>query len=236
MRSYRISRGTVSPPCLRIFLTNKFVYKEAAPVFYRKNVFTFPSNGCEVTLNACSAFLSDRPEHALSYIKNISLGIGFVRPNPLMECALFCGAHRPTVRRLGDNLRHLVHLNHLGLLIEEQYPTNELLNHLGLLVEEKYPTNELLKAKESLGYVTVYKLMEDLRGIKAPQTLEIEFIDSKSSSDDDQVLLRFSVSYMTGILSQGDPNYIISSPNAHNARGRAIFSTRIVYQRQAEDE
>lgn len=121
-RSYRIFRGTIAHPCLRILHTNRFLYKEASSIFYGKNVFTFPSKACELTLNACSAFLTDRPKHALPCIKNINLGIARVDSLWLGNTPLFYGVHYPTVKRVCDTLRNTVHLSQLSLLVEEQHP------------------------------------------------------------------------------------------------------------------
>ena len=217
-RSYRIYRGTIDPPCLSIFHTNSFVYKEAASVFYGKNVFTFPSKRCEVTLNACSAFLRDRPEHALPYIKNIHLTIGYADFLDLGESCLYSGAHYPTVKRLGDTLRHFVRLDHLRLLIEEQYPTDEILK----------------KTKTDLGYVRLYKWMEGLRGINVPKILEIECINRIFWWECHKSWLKILISDMTDIFPLGDLNYISSPLNIRNAKGEELFSTRVVYQHQAK--
>ena len=215
-RSYRIFRGTVDPPCLSIFHTNRFVYKEAASVFYGKNVFTFPSKGCENTLNACSAFLTDRPDHALPYIKNINLTIGHVDIIELSEISLYFGAHYPTMKRLGVVLRHMVHLTHLRLLIEEQYPTDE--------VRKVF--------KRNMGYVTIRHWMEALKTINIPKTLEIECIDSWSTVQRNWMDLL--ICDMIGVYELRSPNYISSSPNIRNASGEEMRSTRITYQHDAE--
>ena len=210
-RSYRIFRGTVDPPCLRIFHTNRFVYKEAATIFYGKNVFTFPSRRCEVTLNACSAFLTDRPDHALPYIKNISLSIGYIRSFNLMEKIICRGAHHLTVKLLGSTLRHLVHLNHLRLLVEEQPPANGMRKRF----------------KEDLGYVEMSVWADALRLIKIPKTLEVESIGSCWVIFHEMSLnsLIYSV---TGKWRPGSHTYISSALDVRNEEGREMFSTRVV--------
>ena len=221
-RSYRIFRGTVDPPCLRIFLTNSFVYKEAASVFYGKNVFTFPSKGCEVTLNACSAFLRDRPEHALPYIKNIHLTIGHYHSlsRRISEWGLYYGAHQPTVKHLGEVLRRKVHLNYFRLLVEEQNPTHEMLRTF----------------KSSLGYARIPHWYEAFRGIiNVSKTFDIEFTDS-SGTDTHKVWMYSMIRSVIGDSKPDNLTYISSSPNIRNEEGKEMFSTRVVYHhlRKAE--
>ena len=121
-RSYRIFRGTIEPPCVRVFHTNRFVYQESSPVFYAKNCFKFPAKDCELTLNACSAFLTDRPKQALSCIKHVSLGIGHISRYGPCNPSVRYGVHLPTLKRLCNTLGCTVQLDRLNLLFEEQCP------------------------------------------------------------------------------------------------------------------
>ena len=132
--SYRICRHTTDLPCLSIFRTNRLVYQEASVTFYGNNVFHFPSKGCETTLNACSAFLEDRPQRVRTYLHNISLSIGDAyRYVPVLEDngkRLYYGVHLPTMTRLGLSLRRLMTLNELSIVLEEQNPTERMLKSL----------------------------------------------------------------------------------------------------------
>ena len=134
-RSYRIHRGTINPPCLNIFHTNCLIYQESSMTFYAKNCFCFPSRECELTLNACSAFLTDRPEQALTYISDISLGIGFIgwRHPALRDYrgSLLNDMHWPTMQRFVNILRDTLgprSLHKLKMLYEEQCPSDRALS------------------------------------------------------------------------------------------------------------
>lgn len=133
-RSYRIHRGTTDPPCLDIFLANRLIYQESSMVFYAKNSFCFPSRECELTLNACSGFLTDRPEQALIYISDISLEIGFIDRHHTdftgFSGSLFYRIHWPTMQRLDSILKGTLDpkgLSKLKFLVQEQCPSKRAL-------------------------------------------------------------------------------------------------------------
>ena len=154
--SYRICRHTTNLPCLSIFRTNRLVYQEASSTFYGNNVFHFPSKGCENTLNACSAFLEDRPERVRTYINNISLSIGYAYYY-LPGIYRTCGAHLITMERLSRSLRRLGTLDRLSLVLQEQHPTQKALRSL----------------LQKHGYVNVWDW--PLKRIPVRHCLEIEF-------------------------------------------------------------
>ena len=133
-RSYRLHRATADPPFLNIFLTSRLIYQESSMMFYAKNYFCFPSRDCELTLNACSGFLTDRPEQALTYISNISLEIGLIdrKRRELERPPYGIRVHWPTMQRLSDVLRGTLDPkgpSKLKFLFEEQCPSDRALAH-----------------------------------------------------------------------------------------------------------
>ncbi|CAF9935427.1 MAG: hypothetical protein HETSPECPRED_009783 [Heterodermia speciosa] len=130
-RSYRIHRGTANPPYLNILLTNHQVYDEASSIFYGNNHFRFPSRNCELAVNACSGFLTDRSKQALTYVSKISLSIGYFGWQDMelngWQGSRFRGIHWPTIECFGNILRGArgpLGLKKLEVLIEDQCPSD----------------------------------------------------------------------------------------------------------------
>lgn len=75
--SYSLDSNTVDPQCLHIFLVSRQIYEEASSIFYHNNVFNFilEHDNYDSVMN-CLAFLRDRPQPALTRIRNIWLGFG----------------------------------------------------------------------------------------------------------------------------------------------------------------
>lgn len=199
-RSYRISRDQTGYPYLRIFSTNRMVYQEATVIFYGKNTFSFPSRNCELTLNACSAFLCDRPEQARPYIKNLSLGIGHIVKYPnYVPFISFYSIHKPTIERLSRTLGNMVYLDHLNLFVEEQTPS--------LKATEAF--------RNSREYVGLYEWAEELKHINAPKNLVVDLIDSYGSEYKHNRLTQIARHIYDDLwIEASDENFRISSVNA----------------------
>ena len=219
-RSYRIHRGITSPPCLNIFLTNRLIYQEASIIFYAKNYFCFPSRECELTLNACSCFLTDRPQHALTYIGNISLGIGFIHwRHPEFNTytdSRFYGVHWPTVQRFVNILRDILGprgLHKLEVLLEEQCPSDKALSHR--LGSEDY-CDLLLRS------VGISGDNNSLNNFKELQIDKIEADDRRSSD----FALKYVAKFLTGIWPVHDLNL---SSSTVNVGGKEMFRTRLTW-------
>ena len=221
-RSYRIHRGTTNPPCLDIFLTNRLMYQEASIIFYAKNYFCFPSRECELTLNACSAFLTDRPQQALTYIGNISLGIGFIDwRHPEFNTRTdgrFHGVHWPTVQRFGNILRDILgprNLHKLEVLLEEQCPSNKALSHR--LGSEGY-YDVFIRSIESRSNS---KSLNPLNNLKKLQIDKVEADDKIPSHH-----LNYLAEFFTGKWPVYDSNF---SSSVVNVGGKEMFRTRLTW-------
>lgn len=194
--SYRICRHTRNPPYLKIFLANRLIYQEASITFYGKNRFHFPSKGCENTLNACWAFLEDRPQRVRTYIHNISLSIGYAyRYLPVLQdngLYWMCGAHRLTMERLNRSLRHLGTLDQLSFVIQEQHPSEKALKSL----------------LQKHSYASIWDW--PLQKIPVLQCLEIEFQHELHNKYDPQSSQTYT-RYLAHLIRLG-ANYFVYDP------------------------
>ena len=200
-RSYRIHRGTTDPPCLNIFLTNRLIYQESFIVFYAKNDFCFPSRECELTLNACSGFLTDRTEQALTYINNVSLEIGFTDRRHTgftnFRESRYYGVHWPTMQRFFNILRDT--------------PDSKGPNNLKFLLEEQYPSDRALVSQlESKHYSNLFLGMArvtEINCLKNLSELQIDLIESTS---------RFRQG--SSLLVRSMARFVLGCPSAHSSK------------------
>ena len=156
-------------------------------MFYAKNCFSFPSQDCELTLNACSGFLVDRPEQALTYISNISLVIGFIDRErsqlKFLKHSLFYGVHWPTMQRLINILKDT--------------PNSKGPNKLKFLLQEQCPSKRALaKQLENEGdfdFLQFSKLALTKRGsLKNLNELQIDLVEGSSSRVSEVVVRRIA--------------------------------------------
>ena len=219
-RSYRIHRGTTNPPYLNIFLTNRLVYQESSMMFYAKNCFCFPSRDCELTLNACSGFLTDRPEQALTYLSNISLGIGFINwTHPGLRDlgdSRFYGIHWPTMQRLADILKGT--------------PDSKGPNKLKFLLQEQCPSDRALAHHlESKNYCNIFlRMMQSLRenGLKTLDELHIILVAENPYCIKMEVEVHYMAYFVLGRWTVNDSKVSSSIVNVGN---REMFRTRLTW-------
>ena len=220
-RSYRICRHTTNPPSLGIFYTNRLVYQEASVTFYGKNLFSFPSKDCETTLNACSAFLGDRPEQAVRYTKNISFAIGYIhgfdRRIASRRDYIHRGAHFPTLKRLVHAFRPTLSLDQLNFAVEEQSPSEKALQSW----------------RTSADYVSAANWYPEFEQMNVPRKLEILFIDSDPPSSAKQSLMNSLVYYVTRdrIYPYGRSSFSIEIPKRVNYKGKTMTALQLLWPR-----
>ncbi|KAF4302391.1 hypothetical protein GTA08_BOTSDO10404 [Botryosphaeria dothidea] len=104
-------------PNLNIFLTNRQIYDEASAVYYGKNTFEFPAAGRTnkvLSVQACHAFLQDRPPRSLGRIKSLELIID--NPSYGRECAAWLDGD--VLVPLVEFIRDELDLDRLSLIIE----------------------------------------------------------------------------------------------------------------------
>lgn len=101
---------------LNLFLVNRQIYSESRQVFYEQNRFRF-SDYYLTGIPACLAFLFDRPQGSLRYIRDVQLDIGRYLTIPLWY-------HIPMrfLRPLCDRLTQNLSLRSLGLSIYSYGP------------------------------------------------------------------------------------------------------------------
>ena len=218
-RSYRIHRGTTDPPCLSIFLTNRLVYQESSIMFYANNCFCFPSRDCELTLDACSGFLTDRPEQALTYINHISLGISFIEwnhPEIIGQSLSSYGVHLPTMKRLHNSLRGTRGprgLAQLKIFLEAQCPSDRALKH-----------RIRSKSYYRLFNYTFGDIEKSLKNLK---DIQIDIVEDSRISDP-ECNLRLLASDFIGWCSA--PELKFSSSTVYIA-GKALLHTTLAWSR-----
>ncbi|KAL8794494.1 MAG: hypothetical protein Q9195_002967 [Heterodermia aff. obscurata] len=222
-RSYRIHRGITNPPCLNILLTNRLIYQESSMIFYAKNYFCFPSRECELTLNACSGFLTNRSKQALTYISNISLGIGHIdRLHRLSETGYRryqrYMVHWPTMERLGNIFREtlsLMGLKKLKITLQDQRPSDRAL--ASRLQTEEYSA--------LLDWALAARATNSIKDFK---DLQIELVESyrDSSTDGTTANLRLLAEFLTGSWSVYTSNV---SSSTVNVGGKEVSHARMTW-------